>query len=101
MFLQWFECPSCGHSRQGAMMKADVAPDRRRMRLLFLCERCESVSTLKRPGLNAVVLLVAGVPFVFALGLYAGVGAAVIAGVAVMALGPITQKYLPVEKAAA
>ena len=77
------------------MMKADVAPDRRNMKLLFLCERCGAVATLKRPGLNGVVVLLAGAPFVCALGLYAGIGAGAIAGVAVLALGAIIQKYVP------
>jgi hypothetical protein len=118
MLLQWFECPHCGHSRQGAMLKVDVAPDSRSMKLLFVCEHCEALSTLKRPALNAAVLFMLGGPLLFALAFFAiaaalpaglgwlyalpaALGGAAAAFGGVLLLGRFTQRYVPVDGGAA
>jgi len=118
MFFQWFECPYCGHSRQGAMQKVEIASDYKSMTLLFNCERCKFISTLKRPALNAAVLLIVGGPFLFAPAFYAiaaalptslgwasalpaGLGAAAVAYTGVLVVGRFTQKYVPVNDGAA
>lgn len=100
------------------MLKIDIARDHKRMKLLFVCERCKSVSTLKRPALNASVLLIAGGPLLFAPTFYAiasalpttlgisyvlpaSLGAAAVAYLGVLVIGRFTQKYLPLNDRAA
>ena len=96
------------------MSKLDIADDYSHLKLHFRCERCNSVSTLKRPALNASVLLVVGGPFLFAPTFYAiasalpatlglayalpaGLGAAAVAYLGVLLLGRFTQKYVPMN----
>lgn len=100
------------------MLRVDVAPDARRMKLLFVCERCHALSTLKRPAFNAAVLFMAGGPLLFALAfcaiavalpaslgllyaLPAALGGAAAAYGGVLLLGRFTQKYVPVDAGAA
>jgi hypothetical protein len=118
MHLQWFECPSCGYSKQGGMSKVEVAPDHTQMKILFLCEHCGSECSLKRPALNTSVLLIVCGPFLFAPTFYAiaaavpssfglayvvlaGLGAAAVAYLGVLVIGRFTQKYVPVNERAA
>lgn len=100
------------------MSKIIIAADRKQIKLLFRCERCMSISTLKRPGLNTSVFLIAGGPFLFASTFYAlaaalptslglayalpaGLGAAVVTYLGVLVLGRFTQTYVPVNDDAA
>jgi multidrug transporter EmrE-like cation transporter len=100
------------------MSKVEVASDYTQMKILFLCERCRSVSALKRPALNTSILLVVGGPFLFAPTFYAlaavlpaslglayavpaGLGAAAVAYLGVLVIGRLTQKYVPVNEGAA
>jgi multidrug transporter EmrE-like cation transporter len=118
MYFQWFECPSCGYSRLGAMSKVEMAADYKQMKLLALCERCKSVCKLKRPAINAAILLTVGGPFLFAPTFYAiaaalpaslgvayaipaGLGAAAVSYLGVLILGRFTQKYVPADDGAA
>ena len=96
------------------MSKTEIATDYKQMKILFLCERCGAVCSLKRPALNTSVLLIVGGPFLFAPTFYAiaaavpasfglayvvlaGLGAAAAAYLGVLALGRFTQKYVPVN----
>ena len=100
------------------MSKVEIAPDYSQMKILFLCERCRSVCSLKRPAFNTSVLLIVGGPFLFAPTFYAlaaalpaslglayavpaGLGAAAVAYLGVLVLGRFTQKYVPVNDGAA
>jgi multidrug transporter EmrE-like cation transporter len=100
------------------MSKVEIAADHKQMKILFLCERCGSECSLKRPALNTSVLLVVGGPFLFAPTFYAiaaavpasfglayavmaGLGAAAVAYLGVLVLGRLTQKYVPVNERAA
>ena len=98
------------------MSKVEVAPDYKNMKLLYLCERCNNVSTLKHPALNGAVLLIVGGPFAFAPAFYAlsqmvptswgftllaGLGAAVIMYLTVLVAGRFIYKYVPLRDGAA
>jgi hypothetical protein len=100
------------------MSRIEMAADYKQMKLLALCERCRSVCILKRPAINAVILLVVGGPLVFvpaflaiaaalpaSFGLVyavpASLGAAAVTYLGVLILGRFTQKYVPVDDRAA
>ena len=100
------------------MSKVAIPADYKGIKLLFRCEQCQSISTLRRPALNASVMLIVGGPFIFAptfyvlaaalpasLGLVyalpAGLGAWAVAYLGVLVLGRFTQSYVPVNDGAA
>ena len=112
--FHWFHCPFCGFRAYDAVAKFDIPADRRRARILFRCQSCDRLCTLKHPRLNGGVLLVLFGPFLFAItfGLLdallpvgwgafrlisCAIGAAVVASSAVIALGRLTQRYVSTE----
>jgi multidrug transporter EmrE-like cation transporter len=100
------------------MSKAEISPDYKQMKLLCLCERCNSVCTLKHPALNGAVLLIFGGPFFFGLAFCAlwhifptnlgfayallpGLGAAAVTYLVVLVLGRFIHRYVPLHDRAA
>lgn len=96
----------------------DILRDYKGIKLLFRCERCNTVSTLKRPALNTSVMFIVGGPFLFAPTFYAlamalptslgwayaipaGLGAWAVAYLGVLVVGRLTQKYVPLTDGAA
>ena len=54
-------------SRQRRNVEDGYLVPLKQMKLLYLCERCNSLCTLKHPALNGAVLLIFGGPFFFGL----------------------------------